>query len=51
LETVAPVVETEPGGTVRHVHDTLHFSGDRAALNRVAVQALGVTLEEIERAF
>ncbi len=51
LETVAPVVETEPGGTIHHIHETLHFAGERAALSHVAVQLLGVSLEEIEAAF
>jgi hypothetical protein len=49
LETSSPAAALAPGGQCAHVHRTLHFAGDRSALNRIAQQKLGATLEEIEK--
>jgi hypothetical protein len=51
LETSSKAAALAPGEALRHVHRTLHLTGDRAALSGVAQRALGVSLEQIERAF
>ena len=50
LESSSPAAALGPGGTLTHVHTTMHFQGRRKALDAVARAALGVGLEEIERA-
>jgi hypothetical protein len=50
LETSSPAADLAPGKKCAHVHRTLHLEGDRSALNRIAKQKLGATLEEIEKA-
>lgn len=51
LETSSPAAELKPGESITHVHRTFHFSGERAALDRIASQLLSVPLSEIEAAF
>ena len=50
LETSSPALALAPGATASHVHTTMHFAGPRAALDGIARQALGVGLDEIEKA-
>jgi hypothetical protein len=50
LETSSPAAALAPGQTLTHVHTTMHFAGPRAALDGIARAALGVGLDEIEKA-
>ena len=45
LETSSPAAALSPGGSTEHVHRTIHLTGDRAALDRVARRILGVSLD------
>ena len=51
LETSSPAAALGPGGTLTHVHTTMHFAGPKKALDEIARKALGVGLDEIEKAF
>jgi len=51
LETSSPAAALAPGETISHVHRTFHFQGDEQQLDQLARTLLGVSLEEIERAF
>jgi len=50
LETSSPAAALSPGGTLTHVHTTMHFQGPEKALDGIARKALGVGIEEIEKA-
>jgi hypothetical protein len=49
LETSSPAAALGPGGTLTHVHTTMHFQGPEKALDAIARKTLGVGLEEIEK--
>jgi hypothetical protein len=51
LETSSPAAALGPGGTLVHVHATMHFRGPEKALDEIARKTLGVGLDEIEKAF
>ncbi len=51
LESSSPAAALGPGGTLSHVHTTLHFQGPKKALDRISRQVLGVGLAEIEEVF
>jgi hypothetical protein len=51
LETSSPALELSPGGSYTHIHRTMHFSGDRASLDKLSQSILGVGIEEIETSF
>ena len=51
LETSSPALPLQPGQTLTHVQDTLHFQGDEASLDAISRAVLGVSLEEIKSAF
>lgn len=51
LETSSPAAALKPGEMMTHVQFTLHITGDKALLNQVARKALGISLEEAEKAF
>jgi len=51
LETSSPAAALKPGERLTHTQYTIHLTGERDALNKVALRALGVTLEDIEKAF
>ncbi len=48
LESSSPAAALAPGKTQRHIHRTFHFTGPPAALDQIAQQVLGVSLEEIK---
>jgi len=50
IESSSPAAALAPGETMRHVHSTVHFRGDEAALDKIAKSVLGVGLEEISGA-
>ena len=49
LETVSPTQVLATGESLSHSHRTLHFTGDRAALAKLAKLILGVDLDAIEK--
>ena len=51
LETSSPAADLKPGESLSHVQFTLHFTGDPEKLDIVSRKVLGVSLEEISRAF
>jgi hypothetical protein len=50
LETSSPAAALGPGGTMTHVHTTIHITGPEKALDAVARATLGVGIEEIKTA-
>jgi hypothetical protein len=51
LETSSPAADLKPGESLSHIQFTLHFTGDPGELDRVSRKVLGVSIEEISRAF
>ena len=51
LETSSPALALAPGRSHTHVHRTIHFEGDEAALGELARGTLGVSLAKIRGAF
>lgn len=51
LESVSPAYNCAPGESAIHNHYVFHFSGSEADLSKITEQLLGVSIEEIERAF
>ncbi len=47
LETSSPALSLAPNQSATHTHTTYHLSGPEAALNQVAKQLLGVTVDQI----
>jgi hypothetical protein len=50
LETSSPAVALAPGARLTHVHRTFHVQGERAELDALAKQLLGVSLDVVEKA-
>jgi hypothetical protein len=48
LETSSPAAALKPGESLSHVQYTLHITGDKKLLNKVAMKALGVSMKTIE---
>lgn len=51
LESSSPAVGLEPGTSLTHVHRTIHLQGNKAKLDAISQNILGVTLAEIYAAF
>ncbi len=51
LETSSPGAELAPGQSLIHVQTTVHVSGAPGKLDPLAVAALGVRIEEMQKAF
>jgi hypothetical protein len=51
LETSSPALALKPGESGTHIQLTCHIEGDPATLDLIVQQLLGVSLEEIEKAF
>lgn len=51
LETSSPALPLEPGAKLVHIQETLHFKGDARALDPIAKELLGVSIDEIRAAF
>ena len=51
LETSSPAAKLEPGESLSHIQVTLHITGDYNLLDEVSRKILGISLEEISRAF
>jgi hypothetical protein len=50
LESSSPAAALGPGGTLTHVHTTMHFEGPEKALDAIARRVFGVGLAEIAKA-
>lgn len=50
LESSSPAAALAPGASLRHVHETFHFTGPREALETIARKVLGVSLVDVEAA-
>lgn len=51
LESSSPAKELQPHESIKHIHRTFHFSGNKATLDVLAKAILGVGLKEIEEQF
>jgi hypothetical protein len=51
IETSSPAAALSPGAKLTHSHRTVHVSGPRGDLDKVASALLGASLEQIEHAF
>ena len=51
METSSPAAALKSGESITHEQITVHITGDRSLLNSTALKVLGVTLDEIEKAF
>lgn len=51
LESVSPAAFLKPGEKLVHQHCVFHFTGDKAALNKIAVKTLGISLDDVQNAF
>jgi hypothetical protein len=47
LESSSPAAALAPGQSLSHFHRTIHLKGTKAALNTVALQLLGVGVDEL----
>ena len=51
MESVSPAAFLKPGQSLSHKHSVFHFTGDEKALDAIAQQLLGVSIENINKAF
>jgi hypothetical protein len=51
LETSSPAAALAPGRSLTHSQVTVHITGNRELLDKIAVKTLGVSLKEIQTAF
>jgi hypothetical protein len=51
IESSSKAAGLVPGQSLTHVHRTVHLEGSKEALNAAALKALGLSLEQLEKAF
>ncbi|WEA03730.1 DUF6786 family protein [Mucilaginibacter sp. SJ] len=51
IESVSPAAFLKPGEKLTHKHSVFHFTGNKAALNKIALKTLGISLDGISAAF
>jgi len=51
LESSSPAAALNPGESLRHVHTTVHLQAEEKYLDPVARKIIGVSIEEIKKAF
>ena len=51
LESSSKAAFLKPGEELGHIQLTCHFEGDETALSKIAVEKLGVTIEQIKKVF
>jgi len=51
LETASPAAALAPGESISHTHTTVHITGSRVDLDRIARAALGVGLDQVDAAW
>ncbi len=47
IETSSPAANLQPGQDITHYQRTIHLKGPKEDLNQIAIEALGVSLDEI----
>jgi len=50
LETSSPAAKLGVGGTMTHIHRTIHLTGPEDALNPIALKLLGASIDDIKQA-
>jgi len=50
LETSSPAAKLGVGGTMTHIHRTIHLTGPEDALNPIALKLLGAAIDDIKQA-
>ena len=51
IESSSPAAFLDKGESIIHYHNVFHFTGPEDQLDKLSVKILGVTIEEIKRAF
>lgn len=51
LETSSPAAALSPGKSITHSQITVHITGERRLLDKICFKTLGVSIEEITKAF
>lgn len=51
IESVSPAADLDAGGSIDHQHNVFHFSGSKEHLNKISQKILGVSIDEIQKAF
>jgi hypothetical protein len=51
IESVSPAAFLKPGEKLAHKHSVFHFTGNKAALNKIALKTLGISLDDISATF
>lgn len=51
IESVSPAAFLKPGESLSHKHSVFHFTGDKDALNKIALKTLGISLTDITTTF
>nr|WP_294944688.1 DUF6786 family protein [uncultured Mucilaginibacter sp.] len=51
IESVSPAAFLKPGEKLTHRHSVFHFTGEKSALNAIAIKTLGISLNDIQAAF
>lgn len=51
IESVSPAAFLKPGQSLSHNHTVIHFTGEEKVLDQIAIKLLGISLEEIKKAF
>ncbi|MBZ4187344.1 DUF6786 family protein [Niabella beijingensis] len=51
IESVSPAAFLKPGTALTHRHNVYHFTGAKEGLNSIAQKVLGVSVDEIAKAF
>lgn len=51
IESVSPAAFLKPGESLVHKHSVFHFTGDKDALNKIALKTLGISINDITTTF
>lgn len=51
IESVSPAAFLKPGEKLTHKHSVFHFTGNKAALNKIALKTLDISLDDISATF
>lgn len=51
IESVSPAAFLKPGQSLSHTHSVYHFTGNEKSLDAIARKLLGVSIDEIKKAF
>ena len=48
IESSSPAAMLAPGGSLQHIHRTIHLKGSKEDLDKIALKILGVTVDAIK---